>query len=732
VFAGLELERLTALMPAGGDATGTLGGSADVDWASPGLSNLGVAFELNAGGLTAAGRDLGPASVSGRLTEGLLVSSGSCCGASLNAVGQVADEGLRELDASLSAEDLATLGSVFGLDGLEGSATAEVAVVDTGASPSLAASVDVPDLRFRDVQAGPLHLEASGKDGVYGLLYEAFDSTLLGTASLESDRTYSTSVTASSFDLTAVLPDSLREAMSLAGLVSGVASASGGLGDTWFVTGEISELDLAVRRQRATLTAPFSFSATPDSVSLTEASLAGTFGELSLAGSYTTSDVLDVALTFDGAELAEIVDLLPRPPAVTPHGQVRGSVTLAGTRESPVFAADVYLRAFEMYGLSLESATLEATGDSSDVVLYLSAAGAESGNVWISGGLPVRPDSLTLLALDEGREFGVSVASSGFVLDAREPILPGIRGQKRFRFDGSALLTGTADSLATVAGSGLLSELSASFDLAEFSLVDTVYFEVEHGSVVFDDLVVDVVRRHVLGEPYGGRLEAGGHVSLDGETRIRAATSDLDIGHLARALGGRTGAQLKGTLDGEALVEGTAGEKRVSFSWKVRFPRLFDLGFDTGEGSGSFESGVLTLDRADLTAGGGTIGLSGRVTTGARRAGGLAPGTTAGTVGESESPELDLRLATDGFRLKRLVELPPAIDSIDGRLDVDLSVRGSAREPVIDGTALLADGRLEVLGLKEPLTDIELDVQAGGTTVAVRRAQLRSGGGRVE
>lgn len=714
-FSGLKLERLAALAPGGtAKVSGTLAGTATANSSAPGLSNLNASFDLTASRLVAADNDVGVTSVRGRLDEGLLVASGECCGTSLTSIGSVTDDGLGELAVTLAAGDLTQLGRAIGVPELAGGGTAELTLSGAGSSMSLSGTADLPDLRYGELQAGPVRVEASGVDGSYDILYEAFGSALLGTASLDEAGDYRASAAARSFDLAAVVDDSLREAMSLAGVLSGVAAVKGEVGGAYAVTGEIAELDLAVRRQSAELTAPFSFSVSPDSVSLTEASLNGTFGEASVAGSYSAANALDIVMSFGGADLFELAQLLPEPLEFPPRGQVAGNVRLAGTRRAPEFSADVSLRDFEMSGLSLDSATLDAVGDSSDLMFEVTAASTESGFIWINGAVPVSPDSLTVLRLDPGREFGVSVASEGFILDASEPILPGVRGEKRFVLDGSMLLTGTVDSLASVTGRGLFTELSASFDLAEFSLTDTVYFDIGAGRVEFDRLSVDVMRRHVLGAPAGGSVTAAGFTSLSGETRISASSSDLDVGHLLRALGGGPGSQVRGRLDAEALIEGRGGEKTAAFSWSIDSPRLFDFGFDSAAGEGSYESGALTIERAELTAGDGSIGLTGLVTT---REGG--------------PPELDLALVSDDFRLRRLTRLPPGLDRLEGRLDVDLLVRGRPDSLGVDGTALLSGGRLEGFGLAEPVSGVEMDVQGEGTTVSVRGLRARSGDGSI-
>ncbi|MCK4410364.1 MAG: hypothetical protein KAW67_09770, partial [Candidatus Eisenbacteria sp.] len=457
--------------------------------------------------------------------------------------------------------------------------------------------------------------------------------------------------------------------------------------------------------------------------------------EVSVAGRYSASDAVDVIATFEGAELSEISELLPRLPDVPPRGQLAGTVLLTGTRESPRFSADVGLRAFEMNGFSVESVTLEASGDSSDVVFDLTAESGESGAIWLSGSVPVAPDSATLLAFDPRREFGVSVWSPGFVLDAGESILPGVRGEKRFRLSGSLLLTGTADLLSSVNGRGFFNELSASFGLAKLSLADTVRFEVVGGTVQLEQLAIDVERRHVLSKPYGGRMTLSGSLGPNGETRLVAGTSDLDVGHLARALGIGPGSQFRGRLDADALIEGSASAPRVYFSWTVDSPRLFDIGFDQAAGAGTFESGVLQIDRARLVAGDDEISLTGRMTTHgapdrARRSG--TSDDARGRDGGGRSPEFDFELTVDDFRLGRLTALPPGFDKLDGRLNVKLKVQGHSGSLGVDGTVLLSDGRAGGFGLAEPVTDIEVDVECDGTTVAVRRVHARSGDGSLD
>ena len=718
-FSGLALDRLAALALDGDTGlSGALGGTATVEWTTQGLSNLNAAFDLNASRLVAGERDFGSPSIRGQVADGLLISSGSCCGASVAVLGQLTDDGLSQLNISVAADDLSTIGSVFGADGLAGGGTVEVELSDLRSSLSLVATAEFPDLKYRHIETGPVRVEASGMDGFYDLLYEAFDSTLLGRASLDPDGNYTASVRAHAFDLAAVLEDSLREAMSLAGLVTGTAAVNGDLGGAYTVTGEISELDLAARRQNAALTAPFSFVASPDSIRVTEARLEGTFGRASVAGRLSTSDAIDIALTFDGTELSEIVELLPRPPDARPRGQLAGSVLLAGTRDSPVFSADIRLREFEMAGFAVESATLEASGDSSDVVFYLTAESVGSGVILVSGSAPVAPDSVTVLRLDSSREFGVSIWTEGFTLDAGESVLPQVRGEKRFRLDGSVLVTGTVDSLASINGSGQFAQLSAAFDLAEFTLADAVGFEVEGGVFRVDQLVIDVVRTHVLGEPDGGRLVLSSSVVPGGDVSLDVTVEDLDVGHVARTLGYSSGSQFRGRLNAEAVVGGLPSDPRASFSWFVDSPRIADFGFDRAQGAGTLEAGVVKVETAEFLAGDRALRITGEV--------------DVRSEDEGTLPGFDMSLTADGFRLKALTALPPELASLEGRLDADLRVRRSSDGVSADGTLSLTDGEIGGADLANPARHVVLDLELKGETVLLNRATAEFGDGSID
>ena len=260
-FAALALDRLASLAPgSAARVSGVVGGTATIDWTSPGLSRLNASFDLATSRLVAAERELGSASVMGRLADGLLLSSGSCCGASLTGMGVVTDAGLEGLSVSLASDDLSVLGSALGVAELAGSGTAELALSAAGSSPSLSGTVALPDLQVPRVAGRP----GSGRSVRTGRLLRPLFTRrstrrLLGTASLERRRRLQRVRRRA-----LVRPCGGGRGLPARGDVTrgralGSGVCQGEVGGVYAVTGEIAELDLAVRRQSAALTAPFSF-----------------------------------------------------------------------------------------------------------------------------------------------------------------------------------------------------------------------------------------------------------------------------------------------------------------------------------------------------------------------------------------------------------------------------------------------------------------------------------------
>lgn len=725
---GLSLAEGVELAPDGTALAGRLSGSLTADWDEPGIAGLEASASLRVDGLAVEDRSLGELEFSLSARAGLIRSTGSCCSATIEALCSASEEGLSDCTLTVAAEDLSRIGALFDLEGLSGSARARMAAAGLTDTVSIDFRVDSEELTFRGVEVAPLHAEGERSGGVYEASFSLFDSALTGQGWLEESGDYRATARLDSFDLAAVAGDSLREAMDLAGSADGRLSVKGNLDRGFRAAGELSELALSARGENLVLAAPFEFAVSPDSVSARGLLLETSFGSLSGSFMYESSGAIVAEAMLDSIDLAGALGLLPDPPEYTPSGLVNGSLSISGTRKAPVYVADIEAVGLQMRGVVLDTVSVYVEGDTTDVLFDLSMESASSGTFWAGGSIPVRRDTSGMFAFDPAREFGASVRGESFVLDATEAVLPDVRGDKILAVDGEALLTGRADSLVSINGSGRFDSLRVSLDLVEVVLSDTMMFQIENGQVALDDVTLSVIRKRVLGGRDGGGLTLEGSVDPRGEIDLAIDLAGVDVGHLLRAFAGR-GVDVRGSLDAEVSVTGETRNPDVRFSWVMDSPRLYGFGFDSAGGSGVYEGGLLRIERARLVARGDSISVSGTVQT--RVPGDRSAESDAPTAADTSGAAFDLSLAAGNFRLERLRSVPAGIERLRGTIDADLAIGGSGGAVDLNGDLTLTDGSLEGFGLAEPVENLTATLRAEGSTIALRDAGADLGSGSI-
>jgi autotransporter translocation and assembly factor TamB len=693
------------------------------DWGEPGIAGLAASASLRARDLAVDGRSPGDLELSASAGGGLIRSTGSCCGATFEALCSASEEGLRECTLTVDAEDLSRIGELFDVDGLSGSARVRMVAAGLSDTVSVDFSIDSDRLEFRDFEIAPVHAEGAWRGGAYEGSFALFGSALTGRGRLEESGDYRAEARLDSFDLAAVVGDSLRESMDLKGRADAHLSVTGSLDRGFLAAGELSALMLSVRGQSLDLAAPFDFAFSPDSVSARGFLLDTSFGSLSGSLVYASSGAIEAEATIYDIDLAEVLQLLPEPPENVPSGMVDGSLKISGTWAAPVYTADVTADGLEMRGVALDTVSVYVEGDTTHVVFDLSAASARSGTFWAGGSIPVMRDSSGMFAFDPTREFGASIRGEGFVLDGTEAVLPGVRGEKILVVDGEALLTGRADSLVSINGSGRFDSLRVSLDLVEVVLSDTMLFEVDNGKIALDEVSLGVVRKRVLGGREGGSLTFEGSLDPRGEIDMTAGLAGVDVGHILRAFAGR-GVDVRGSLDADVRVSGETRNPEVRFSWEMAAPRFYGFGFDSAVGSGAYAARLLRIERARLAAGGDSISVSGTVATGG--------GTDESLDADTSATVYDLSLTAESFRLGRLRSVPAGIDRLKGTIDADIAVRGNGEAIDLGGGITLTGGSLEGFGLAEPVRNLSATLQAQGSSIALREAGADLGSGSVE
>ncbi|MCH6547185.1 MAG: translocation/assembly module TamB [Gemmatimonadetes bacterium] len=228
----------------------------------------------------------------------------------------------------------------------------------------------------------------------------------------------------------------------------------------------------------------------------------------------------------------------------------------------------------------------------------------------------------------------------------------------------------------------------------------------------------------VVSEDGGARLELRGRVPRGGSPGM--LTGEM-IGLPLADLWGLVQldpAAVGGVVGGNVLLSGSATDPtwRVSLQWNdgrfgsIQIPLILDVTASyadrrlTGNGAGwRLVEQVLALD-FDLPV---DLALEG--------------------ADERRLPgQLAINATGEGIDLSLVALLTPAVTDAVGRLDLDVGITGSWREPQLRGTAAIAQGGANVIGLGVTYSDVDAEFALSGDTIRIDKLGIQSGDGHAE
>ncbi len=710
---GLDVSRAAEALPGGAPAlAGVLDASVDGRGTVPDAAHLSARFDVSARDVSVAGTELGAVTASGTADAGRLAVEGECLAAQFAAQGVVDEEGLRSLAADIEATDLSVAGAAFGVPDLagHGSARADVAIEVGG--PVLTVEAAAPDLRLGSLQAGPATASAAGPLSSLAVRVEAFGSALSAAGTIGEGGEYAFDVSVDSLPLAWAGPDTLLPAVALE--VTAEAAVRGRPGGSFAADGVVNRIEADVGAEHLTLARPARFTASPESVHVSSLVLSGDLGEIAVGGVVSAGGKNNLIARLSHLDLERAAALAPGV-SVPLSGSVDGVVTVLGSGSGRRVAADVGIDGLLVGGVALDAVSLAAESDSTDLYFDLAVLSRDGGSMSAAGAVPIRQDSLRVLALDPEREFGATVTWSRFAVTAGPGFLPDVRGEKRFELDGSVLLAGTVDSLQTMYGRGRLEAVVAEFERVTFSLSAPLDIEIAQGDVELPNAEVAVARRRVLGERAGGSLTVGGEVGNDGTLALDLTVNQLDVGGLLETFVPATAGAFAGRLDGRAELGHTLAAPEGAFSWSVASPVIYGVGFTRLAGQGTIGSGAVVLENVELVAPGGALRASGTVPL-------ASPGAAR---------DLDLAIRVDSFDLGELAALPPGVGPVEGSLTADIGVTGKLSSPLVRGSLGIRGGSVALAGLADPVRDVSVSATIEDGVVALREARASLGRGSV-
>ncbi len=398
-------------------------------------------------------------------------------------------------------------------------------------------------------------------------------------------------------------------------------------------------------------------------------------------------------------------------------GSVDGVVTVVGSGLDRRVSADVSIDRLLVGGVAFDAVSLAAESDSSDLSFELTALSRDGGSMSAAGAVPIRQDSLSVLALDSDREFGATVTWSQFAVtgDAR---LPAERPRREaLRAGRVGPPRGDGRLAPTMYGRGRLEAVVAEFEQVTFSLSAPLDIEIAEGNVELPDAEVAVATRRVLGEAAGGSVTIGGELGHDGALALDLTVRQLDVGGAPRDLRPRGRRGVRRTSRRSRRATGTRWRRlRARSAGPWQSPVIYGVGFTRLTGQGTLESGAVVLENVELVAPGGAVTASGTV-----------PLASAGAAGD-----LDLAVTVDSFDLGELDGAPAR--RRPGRGDPlrrHRRDRGGCRRRRWRARVGIRGGSVAVAGLAEPIRDVTIDATIEDGVVALREARASLGHGSV-
>ncbi len=693
------------------------------------LSSLDAVIDVDGRGLRvdpggkAMATDVGDARIHAAARNGRLAGSLAARGAAVEFDGVLTETGIESVTATAVVEDIAA--SLAGLTDADVAGGLKATFESERPMDGFAftARAEVESLRVGSVTIGTASVTAEGDPADMAGRFSMFDGDASGTWALagggfEVDAMLDSLAVGGEF---AVSPTrSVEIDGSTTGRVAFATAPDGGFD----LVAELEALSLASGGENIHLTAPVVIEASRDSVRIRGLEFAGTLGVASVDGVFSPLGGTHVSAAIDSLKLDSVLAVVgPDPEGADIRGVVRGSGELRMRDGSLSLNATLAADGLVANGVRIGDIAIDAESDDADLIFALTSRSDAGGRITALGSLPYASDTTGVFSIETDRDFAVSVVCSSYVFEGGPGFLPRIRGRKQFTLNGSALVTGRADSLGSVNGVGLFDRAGAAWGFVSFALADTFGFSVTDGAIEIDGLSMEVMRQRALGPELGGRVDVAGRIEHDGRLALTATTTNLDVAHVSRAITPGATPPVTGMLTADAAIGGTLSSPRVTFSWSLAEPGLGGVRFDDFRGSGTADPYVLELTLAELTLGKNVMTASGVIPLKRAQGPALYPGMYAGV------SEMDVTVRADGFRLNRARGLPKGMKQLAGIIDADIHMRGAPEAPDIEGVVTVREGRIEFDKLEQPIRDIEIRVVGSGGTATVERASARVGSG---
>lgn len=412
---------------------------------------------------------------------------------------------------------------------------------------------------------------------------------------------------------------------------------------------------------------------------------------LRLSGVMDKTENLDFSVQAEDIHLDKLDAHLPYPVSGTAKfaGKIRGSLSL------PVFSGALQAEALELNGQKLHELAGDVEYSNHALTLNKFAFRQNGGSFDLTG----RIDTVTTAVAGSLKVKSADVNAMLAVANYKNDLITG-------RLDGTIDFGGTfANPAAHVQGyidAGTLKGYPLSHIMLDVSLQNRI-----------------LTLHKFYGEQGIGKVAAEGDIDLDGPISARLSAQDISAGLLMHLMD--SDVDMQGTLNVDAQFAGTLANPAADVSVDVVNGGVGAATFDSLTGLLNLKNGIINVNQVLLKKGPYKASAYGTVPLRALQS---KPWEMP-----DDYEQINLRVGLDQADLSVLPMLSSQVDWAMGPLKGGVTITGTLAHPFINGGVRLSDGAIKFKQLKNPLQNMQVDIDFKNDRMTVNKFSGLMGGG---
>ena len=413
--------------------------------------------------------------------------------------------------------------------------------------------------------------------------------------------------------------------------------------------------------------------------------------KLKLSGTMDSGENLDFSVKADDIQLEKLQMHLPYPIS----GIAKFSGKVQGTFDSPIFNGALQSDEMQLNGQKIEKASGTLTYKDSTIGLQNFGFSQNDGTYALDEHLNIQTHAVTGRLQVKNADVNAILAVANYKNDT-------ITG----RLDGTIDLGGTIENPTASVEGFIASGTLKGYPLSKITIDATLNNHV-------------VTLHKFYGEQGLGKLAAEGTVDLNGPINARMSAQDIDAGLLTHLFDSKI--DMKGQLNVDAQFGGTIQNPEADVSIDVEHGGVGSAVFDSMTGLMNLKNGTITVNQLLLKKGPYKATAYGIIPL---KAIGSKPWEMP-----DDYEQIKLKVSLDQADLSILPMLSDQVDWAIGPLAGGVTITGTLAHPFINGSVKTMNGAMKLKALKNPVQNIQMDIDFQNEKMTVNKFTGNMGGG---